>query len=205
MSERSQAACSEAPPTAGAPVGPDGGAVDGSVSSDSSAPTDSGTPATLATPSTLAAEPSAGCGGSAGYPAGTTTEDSLLFGGKKRTFRVHLPPNAGAAPLPVVLAFHGGGGSGGGGGLTQSDISSVVSSRSVAIKRTCYERGNSSANSVNVTAKITVAPSGNVQNVTATGNDGAIAKCIEGQIRTWKFPPPGSTTEITVPFKFVRQ
>lgn len=104
------AACSEDPPTA-APVGPDGGAVDGSVSSDSSAPTDSGTPATLAPPSTLAAEPSAGCGGSAGYPAGTT-EDSLFFGGKKRTFRVHVPPNAGAAPLPVVLAFHGGGGSG---------------------------------------------------------------------------------------------
>jgi hypothetical protein len=89
--------------------------------------------------------------------------------------------------------------------LTQSDISNVVSSRSVAIKRTCYERGNSTANSVNVTAKITVAPSGNVQNVSASGNDSAIAKCIEGQIRTWKFPAPGSTTEVTVPFKFVRQ
>lgn len=112
---------------------------------------------------------------------------------------------SGSGPSGPAAGGTSSGGSGGGGGLTQSDISSVVSSRSVAIKRTCYERGNSSANSVNVTAKITVAPSGNVQNVTATGNDGAIAKCIEGQIRTWKFPPPGSTTEITVPFKFVRQ
>jgi len=101
------AACGDDPPSVVAP-----GGLDGSVASDSSAPTDSGTPATLAPPSTLAAAPSVGCGGSAGYPAGTTTEDSLLFGGKKRTFRVHVPPNAGAAPLPVVLAFHGGGGSG---------------------------------------------------------------------------------------------
>ncbi len=112
---------------------------------------------------------------------------------------------SGSGPSGPSSGGSSSGGSGGGGGLTQSDISSVVSSRSVAIKRTCYERGNSSANSVNVTAKITVAPSGAVQNVSASGNDGAIAKCIEGQIRTWKFPAPGSTTEVTVPFKFVRQ
>ncbi|KAK4045178.1 hypothetical protein OUZ56_032586 [Daphnia magna] len=112
---------------------------------------------------------------------------------------------SGSGPAGPASGGSSSGGGGGGGGLTQADISNVVSSRSVAIKRTCYERGNSTANSVNVTAKITVAPSGNVQNVSASGNDGAIAKCIEGQIRTWKFPAPGSTTEITVPFKFVRQ
>ncbi len=112
---------------------------------------------------------------------------------------------SGSGPTGPASGGSSSGGGGGGGGLTQSDISNVVSSRSVAIKRTCYERGNSTANSVNVTAQITVAPSGNVQNVSASGNDGAIAKCIEGQIRTWKFPAPGSTTEITVPFKFVRQ
>jgi predicted Zn finger-like uncharacterized protein len=111
----------------------------------------------------------------------------------------------GSGPSGPTSSGTSSGGSAGGGGLTQSDISNVVSSRSVAIKRTCYERGNSTANSVNVTAKITVAPSGNVQNVSASGNDSAIAKCIEGQIRTWKFPAPGSTTEVTVPFKFVRQ
>jgi predicted Zn finger-like uncharacterized protein len=134
---------------------------------------------------------SAGASAASAAPAVNNDLKSLLGGG--------------SGPAGPASGGSSSGGGGGGGGLTQADISNVVSSRSVAIKRTCYERGNSTANSVNVTAKITVAPSGNVQNVSASGNDSAIAKCIEGQIRGWKFPAPGSTTEVTVPFKFVRQ
>jgi polyhydroxybutyrate depolymerase len=34
----------------------------------------------------------------------------LEHGGRERSYRLHLPPHAGAHPLPLVLAFHGGGG-----------------------------------------------------------------------------------------------
>ena len=37
-------------------------------------------------------------------------EFSLRHGGRRRTYIVHVPPSAGDAPLPVLLAFHGGGG-----------------------------------------------------------------------------------------------
>jgi polyhydroxybutyrate depolymerase len=37
---------------------------------------------------------------------------SIDVKGKSRSYLVHLPPNTGSNPLPVVLIFHGGGGSG---------------------------------------------------------------------------------------------
>ncbi len=57
--------------------------------------------------------PSAGCMLAASrYPAGTT-EGSIVFGGRKRTFRVHVPASyAAGKPAPAVLLFHGGAGSG---------------------------------------------------------------------------------------------
>lgn len=47
------------------------------------------------------------------YPdAGTTTPGTLVSGGRTRTYRLHLPPQAGTQALPLVLALHGAGGSG---------------------------------------------------------------------------------------------
>ena len=37
-------------------------------------------------------------------------EFTMRHGGRQRTYIVHVPPGAGDAPLPVLLAFHGGGG-----------------------------------------------------------------------------------------------
>lgn len=37
---------------------------------------------------------------------------SIEVNGQSRSYLVHLPPNAGQKPLPVILNFHGGGGSG---------------------------------------------------------------------------------------------
>ena len=52
---------------------------------------------------------------------------------------------------------------------------------------------------------MTIAPSGAVQNVSAAGNDPAVAKCIEQQLRSWSFPPPGEVKQVQIPFVFVRQ
>lgn len=95
--------------------------------------------------------------------------------------------------------------SGGGGTFDQAAIERVVNSRKAGVKRTCLERSTSTASSTRVTAAITIAPNGTVQNVSTSGNDPAVGKCIENQLRTWTFPAPGETRQVQIPFVFVRQ
>lgn len=84
-------------------------------------------------------------------------------------------------------------------------IERVVNSRKAGVKRTCLDRGGSAAGSTKVTASLTIAPNGSVQNVSTTGNDPSVAKCIEQQLRGWSFPPPGEVKQVQIPFVFVRQ
>ncbi len=100
----------------------------------------------------------------------------------------------------------GGAGGGGGSQLTSDQIEAVVRSHQSGVKRTCFERiATDKTGTVQVTVNATVGGSGAVQSVTATGNDPTIAKCIEGAVRGWQFPPTGATSQIQIPFKFVRQ
>ncbi len=64
--------------------------------------------------SDAATESGASCSGKGTpYPAGTTTEGSVMVSGRSRTFRVHVPPGYRVdRATAIVLAFHGGGGSG---------------------------------------------------------------------------------------------
>ncbi|MBS2020174.1 MAG: AgmX/PglI C-terminal domain-containing protein [Deltaproteobacteria bacterium] len=138
-----------------------------------------------------------------------------LDGAQKASEELKAPaPTANVAiPLPAELA--GGGGpkidtsgpspSGGGGTFDQGAIERVVNSRKAGVKRTCLERSASTASSTKVTATITIAPNGSVQNVTSAGDDPSVAKCIENQLRTWSFPAPGETKTVQIPFVFVRQ
>jgi outer membrane biosynthesis protein TonB len=102
----------------------------------------------------------------------------------------------------------GGGGPGpaGGGGLDSSSVERVVASHRTGVKRTCWERGGADQKaSVNVTVSATVAPDGSVSGTSSNGDDPVVAKCIESQVKTWRFAAPGSTTTVNIPFKFVRQ
>jgi hypothetical protein len=99
----------------------------------------------------------------------------------------------------------GPGPSAGGGAFDQGAIERVVNTRKAGVKRTCLDRGSSAAASTKVTATITIAPNGSVQNVSAAGNEPAVAKCIEQQLRSWSFPPPGEVKQVQIPFVFVRQ
>jgi predicted Zn finger-like uncharacterized protein len=100
----------------------------------------------------------------------------------------------------------GAGGGGGGSPLTESQLMTVVRQHQPGINRTCWERGSAAntAATVNVSATITLAPSGQVQSVQATGNDPVMVHCIENAVRGWQFPPAGGQTFIA-PFHFVRQ
>lgn len=92
-----------------------------------------------------------------------------------------------------------------GGTFDAGAIERVVNSRKAGVKRTCLDRGGSSAGSTKVTASLTIAPNGSVQNVSTTGNDPAVAKCIEQQLHGWSFPAPGEVKQVQIPFVFVRQ
>lgn len=105
-------------------------------------------------------------------------------------------PNIGPGP----------GGGAGGGGLDQTGVERVVANHRAGVKRTCWERGGADQKSnVAVTVQATIAPNGTVQSVSSTGDDPVVGKCIENQVKTWTFPAPGSQTQISIPFKFLRQ
>ena len=127
-------------------------------------------------------------------PATTEEKKGLDLGG--------LVPGAGG---PNVNAG-GGPGAGGGGGLDQAGVERVVAAHRAGVKRTCWERGAADQkSSVNVTIKATVAGNGSVASTSSTGDDPVVGKCIENQVKTWMFSAPGSSQQIAIPFKFVRQ
>lgn len=133
-------------------------------------------------------------------------------------------PKTGAAPAPTAekkgldvsgllggaggpsVGGAGGAGAGSGGGLDSSSVERVVAAHRTGVKRTCWERGGADQkSSVNVTVSATVAPDGSVAGTSSSGDDPVVAKCIESQVRSWRFNAPGSTTTVNIPFKFVRQ
>ena len=99
--------------------------------------------------------------------------------------------------------------SGGGGGsqaaLSSDAIESVVRMHSTSVKRQCWERGGSTMADVNVKVHLTISGNGTVKDTSATGNDPAIAKCIENSVRMWTFPASGGNTDVDIPFHFLRQ
>ena len=137
------------------------------------------------------------------------TENLNAQGGPAQNQVVPLPMDLSGLSGPTVAKLpsdpSGAGPSGGGGAFDQGAIERVVNSRKAGVKRTCLDRGGSTAGSTKVTATITIAASGAVQNVSATGNDPAVTKCIEQQLRSWSFPAPGEVKQVQIPFVFVRQ
>jgi eukaryotic-like serine/threonine-protein kinase len=129
-----------------------------------------------------------------------------LEGAQKATDDLKGPAPAQNPVIPVPLNLAGLSPSGPSAGTFDSGaIERVVNTRKAGVKRTCLERSTSTASSTKVTATLTIAPSGTVQDVTSTSNEPAVAKCIEQQMRSWTFPPPGEVKTVQIPFVFVRQ
>jgi hypothetical protein len=119
-------------------------------------------------------------------------------------------PNLGPAP--------GGGseqgpGSAPGGQLDGASIQRTVANYSPGVRRGCWETALSSRaadapTSARVGVTITIAGSGNVENVTTTGDPKGypnLSRCIESKVRTWRFPRSSGTTTANVPFVFAAQ
>jgi predicted Zn finger-like uncharacterized protein len=101
----------------------------------------------------------------------------------------------------------------GGGQLSQSEISSVVSSNQATIRRKCWQpaleaRSRDGATTARVQARIVIGPSGSVQSATASGAERdfpGLSSCIQGKVQGWKFPASGGTSTVSVPFVFAAQ
>jgi eukaryotic-like serine/threonine-protein kinase len=146
--------------------------------------------------------------------ANATSLDAAQKAGAE--LKTQAPAAAAAVPLPMDMTggpkapsidTSGPSPAGGGGGTFDSSaIERVVNARKAGVKRTCLERsGGGGGSSTKVTATLTIAPNGTVQNVSSSGNDPAVGKCIEQQLKTWTFPAPGETKTVQIPFVFVRQ
>jgi hypothetical protein len=89
--------------------------------------------------------------------------------------------------------------------FSSGQVQQFVSTHQAAIQRTCWERNPSNRLASNVAVTLTVDPDGSVQGVSATGDDPAIAKCIENEVGRWHFPGMGCSQRMNIPFHFVRQ
>jgi predicted Zn finger-like uncharacterized protein len=180
-----------------------------------------------AQPTTTAAPPPLADDVPAPDPGATAVAATGADGGPGRTAAMHGGPRNGGAgtsapPAPTnsaIAALLGGNGvsgptpggpaaAGGGSGsqLSSDQIEGVVKTHQAGMKRTCYERiATDKTGTVQITVNATVGGNGQVQSVSANGNDPTIAKCIEGAVRGWVFPATGATSQIQIPFKFVRQ
>ena len=100
-----------------------------------------------------------------------------------------------------------------GGQLDTASISRVVSNFTPSVRRGCWDpalvsRGPDAPSTARVSVSITVAPSGNVEGVTTSGDPKGypnLAHCIESKVRGWKFPRSSGTTTANVPFVFAAQ
>ena len=91
--------------------------------------------------------------------------------------------------------------------LDQGAVERVVAAHQAGVKRACWERrsGDQGRALANVTVMMAVGPNGTVDSISSNGDDPVVAKCIEAQVRTWRFPASGTTTTINIPFEFVRE
>lgn len=100
-----------------------------------------------------------------------------------------------------------------GGQLDATSITRTVGNYTPGVRRGCWEtalssRAGDAPASARVNVTITIAPSGNVDSVTSSGDPKgypSLARCIESKVRTWRFPRSSGPTTAQVPFVFAAQ
>jgi hypothetical protein len=89
--------------------------------------------------------------------------------------------------------------------LGEGQVQQVIGLHQLAIRRSCWERNPTAKPTVNVSISMTVGPDGSAQSVVASGDEPSVTKCIENDVRGWRFPAMGCSQKTSFSFKFVRQ
>jgi hypothetical protein len=88
--------------------------------------------------------------------------------------------------------------------LSASQIQTVVAAHSADIKHDCWENSTTHASDVTVKLDLTIAANGRVTNTHAGGSDATVAQCIGHAASAWTFPQSTGSTNVSVPFHFIR-
>jgi hypothetical protein len=86
-----------------------------------------------------------------------------------------------------------------------AQVQQVIGLHKTAIQRVCWERNPTNKLAVNVSVSFTIQPDGTTQAVTASAEESAVAKCVENDVRGWRFPALGCSQATQFSYKFVRQ
>ncbi len=95
--------------------------------------------------------------------------------------------------------------------LDAASIARVAATHRAAVKSACwdaFDSGGVHGAKVHVTVLATVGTDGLVESASSTGTDQAAAKCVEDQVRRWRFPAPdrgGNAVSVSIPFDLVRE
>jgi hypothetical protein len=89
--------------------------------------------------------------------------------------------------------------------FSQGQVQQVIGLHQLAIRRSCWERDPTTKPTVNIGVSLTIGPDGSAQNVSASGDEQSVARCIENDVRGWHFPAMGCSQKTGFSFKFVRQ
>jgi len=87
-------------------------------------------------------------------------------------------------------------------GDDQTIAFNVARRNHATVKATCWDTSAKSTSVVTVAASID--PSGAVTSATAMASDVNLARCVEGQVLTWTFPPSKSARTLNIPMRFRR-
>jgi len=89
--------------------------------------------------------------------------------------------------------------------FSEGQVQQVIGLHQVAIRRACWERNPTAKLTVNVSVSMTIGSDGSAQSVAANGDEPSVAKCIENDVRGWRFPAMGCSQKTNFSLKFVRQ
>jgi serine/threonine protein kinase len=85
--------------------------------------------------------------------------------------------------------------------ISEEHVQRMVRLHVLGLRR-CYERSRVFGSPVNIEVTLTVTADGLAENVTATGDDPPVARCVEGHVRLWHFAAMGCMQRISVPLRF---
>ncbi|MBW2461307.1 MAG: zinc-ribbon domain-containing protein [Deltaproteobacteria bacterium] len=92
--------------------------------------------------------------------------------------------------------------------LTSDQLRGTITSNRRSLQR-CYElaiRGAGQPPTIRLDVEVTIAGSGRVTRVNASGSDfGGMKACLESNVRRWRFPAGGATTQTQFPVVFQPQ
>ena len=84
--------------------------------------------------------------------------------------------------------------------LSPEQVLSTTQQNVVALRRACAPAAGQGAS---VVLTLSVESDGSVSNTTSRADDPAVAKCVEGQAKNWKFPATNGKSTLNLPFRFV--